>query len=157
MNEARSPDRGHLLDERSKHAVSKIDLLGVKRERELLVEPGSALVDAPENLSTARREVKHRGGPVLGVRPEDHEPGFCEIVGDPLDGLAGDAEPTGGLWNGAPMVGDDAQQLPARLGLALSMCQYVADPSKQRGSLVDVGDQEREFLRPRRIDKVLSI
>lgn len=80
---------------------------------------------------------------MVGVGVHRHEAVGLEDVGDALHALACDPEAPGNAWDRPVPLAEDAQDLPARLGLACRAGVEIALTSERACGLEDVGYQER--------------
>jgi uncharacterized protein YbcV (DUF1398 family) len=83
---------------------------------------------------------------VLGVGLEARQSSSDDVVGHPLHGLSGDAEPSGHLRDGEGTVDNDAQQLPAGLGLPLAGSQRLPLSPESSRRLVDIRHEEGDVI-----------
>lgn len=102
--------------------------------------------DRGERAAAHRCDVEELTSLVIRVRFVAGLPVRDQIVGDALHGLSGDAEPSGGRGHGPAAVGDDAEQLPASLGLTVTVRDLLAIAPQEAAQFEDVGDEQCETL-----------
>ena len=78
---------------------------------------------------------------MVGVRLRRRQPTRDELVGGPLDGLAGRAKPAGRLGDGERVAGEDAEGVTAHVGFALLAGDPVGRLPEQAGELDHICDE----------------
>lgn len=83
---------------------------------------------------------------MIGVWLGTRKPAFDQIVGAALHGLPGGPQPPSRLRDRQRIPGEDAQCIPARLGLSLLTSDVPGGLAKPAAELEDVGDEVGECL-----------